>query len=128
MNGGLSLGSGRASSFDQYNSDSEVFGGGYPMPRSSAALRTMSASVPTGADDRSYYSGYSSADETDSWPAKFDSMTLSSVNNPHLVRAKLAGQSYSLLVLRDFYVLFCIYVCSKASAISLCKRPARLSG
>jgi len=97
VNGGLSLGIGRASSFDQYNSDSEVYGGGYPIPRSAAALRTMSASVPTGADDRpystsQYYAGYSSADENDSWNGKYDSLTLSSVNNPHLARAKPPGQ------------------------------------
>jgi len=96
VNGGLSLGSGRASSFDQYNSDSEVYGGGYPIPRSAAALRTMSASVPTGADERSYltsqyYAGYSSADENESWNGKFDSLALSSVNNPHLTRAKPVG-------------------------------------
>jgi len=101
VNGGLSLGSGRASSFDQYNSDSEVYGGGYPLPRSAAALRSMSASVPTGADDRpystsQYYGGYSSADENESWNGKFDSLTLSSVNNPHLARAKPAGQLSSL--------------------------------
>ena len=97
VNGGLSLASGRASSFDQYNSDSEVFGGGYPVPRSAAALRTMSASVPTGADDRpyssQYYGGYSSADDSESWNGKFDSLTLSSVTNPHLARAKPAGSS-----------------------------------
>jgi len=94
VNGGLSLSSGRASSFDQYNSDSEVFGGGgYPVSRSA---RTMSASVPTGAEERSYptsqyYAGYSSADENESWNGKFDSLTLSSVNNPHLPRAKPVG-------------------------------------
>jgi len=104
VNGGLTLGGGRASSFDQYNSDSEVFGGGYPATRSAAAaLRTMSASVPTGADDRystsQYYpgggGGYSSADEIESsWNGgKFDSLTLSSLNNPHLSRAKPVGQS-----------------------------------
>ena len=99
VNGGLSLAGGRASSFDQYNSDSEVFGGGYPVPRSAGALRSMSASVPTGADERSYatshyYAGY---DENDSWNGKFDSLTLSSVNNPHLARAKPAGRSPSAL-------------------------------
>jgi len=103
VNGGLSLGSGRASSFDQYNSDSEVYGGGYPIPRSAATLRTMSASVPTGSDDRSYltsqyYAGYGSADENDSWNGKFDSLALSSVNNPHLARAKPAGQSLQEVV------------------------------
>lgn len=92
VNGGLSLGTGRSSSFDQYNSDSEVYGGGYPTPRSAVALRTMSASVPTGADDRPYYAGYNSADESESWNGKFDSLTLSSINNPHLARAKPAGQ------------------------------------
>jgi len=95
VNGGLSLSSARTS-FDQYNSDSEVYGGGYPIPRSAAALRTMSASVPTGSDDRPYstsqfYAGYSSADENESWNGKFDSLTLSSVNNPHLSRAKPPG-------------------------------------
>ena len=67
------------------------------MPRSggvaAAALRTMSASVPTGADDRAYsHYYYSSADETDGpWngAGKFDSLTL---NNPHLARAKPAGR------------------------------------
>ena len=103
VNGGLSLGSGsRASSFDQYNSDSEVFGGGYPVPRSVGAgvLRTMSASVPTGAPDERPYStyytgGYSSADENElPWNGgKFDSLTLSSLNNPHIPRAKPPGRS-----------------------------------
>ena len=106
VNGGLSLGGGRAvsASFDQYNSDSEVYGagaggaGGYPIPRSGAGLRTMSASVPTAGADyltSQYYAGYSSADENDAPPwnsAKYhDNLLLSSVNNPHLARPKPAG-------------------------------------
>ena len=79
------------------------------MPRSggvaAAALRTMSASVPTGADDRAYsHYYYSSADETDGpWngAGKFDSLTL---NNPHLARAKPAGRFSSSLHCRFSFI------------------------
>ena len=88
----------------------QVFGGGYTaVPRSggvaAAALRTMSASVPTGADDRAYsHYYYSSADETDGpWngAGKFDSLTL---NNPHLARAKPAGRFSSSLRCRFSFI------------------------
>jgi len=88
----------------------QVFGGGYTaVPRSggvaAAALRTMSASVPTGADDRAYsHYYYSSADETDGpWngAGKFDSLTL---NNPHLARAKPAGRFSSSLHCRFSFI------------------------
>ena len=88
----------------------QVFGGGYTaVPRSggvaAAALRTMSASVPTGADDRAYsHYYYSSADETDGpWngAGKFDSLTL---NNPHVARAKPAGRFSSLLRCRFSFI------------------------